>query len=187
MSSEEWEAFGGDPNSPPTTVASVGGRPLTNVVTLAHEPWLGWDCLALKRDGTVLTLQLNPMDFGFADFSGPDHPVTARQVAVDGEVLTNVVAVSHRGGHCRALKSDGTAVAWCALNLQREALPPGLRDLAAISPGDTSLALRRDGTVVMWGSYTNVPAGLTNVIAIAAEWNFWLAITTNNNWALLRK
>jgi hypothetical protein len=227
MSPAEWEAFAGDSNSAPTPVlgpdgrplpalppmppfqptpvATVGGHPVTNVVALTEAWGLGGgDCLALKRDGTVLALWLDPLDFGFGGFSGEAHPVTAHQLAIGsemlmtnivdvrdarrqllvpvwigGEVLTNIVAVTYLGGHSLALKSDGTAVAW-GRGLDREALPPGLRGLAAIGPaGDGVLALRRDGTVLMLGTYTNVPAGLSNVTAIAAEGFFCLATTTN--------
>jgi alpha-tubulin suppressor-like RCC1 family protein len=45
------------------------------------------------------------------------------------------------------------------------------------------MALKTDGTVVAWGEngfhQTDVPAGLSNVVAIAAGENFGLAITTN--------
>jgi alpha-tubulin suppressor-like RCC1 family protein len=47
----------------------------------------------------------------------------------------------------------------------------------------SSLALKRDGTVVAWGEEPlcpAVPAGLTNVAAIAAGRGFCLAITTNS-------
>jgi hypothetical protein len=38
------------------------------------------------------------------------------------------------------------------------------------------LALKSDGTIVSWGSETNLPAGLTNVVAIAAGVGRSLAI-----------
>jgi len=41
------------------------------------------------------------------------------------------------------------------------------------------MALKADGTVILWGSYyayTNAPAGLTNVTAIAAGWNHDLVL-----------
>ena len=49
--------------------------------------------------------------------------------------------------------------------------------------GGISLALKNDGTVVFWGfnpyHRTDVPTGLSNVVAIAAGQTFCLAITTN--------
>ncbi len=202
LSPAEREAFGEDTNSPPapppsfeghllpplppapprrpTTVATIGGHPLTNVVALAQAMDLDWNCLALMRDGTVLALLLDPRDYGFTIFSEPEHPVAAHPLAVDGEVLTNVVAIAHRAGHCLALKSDGSALAWWGPTSHREALPPGLHGLAALAlGGETTLALRRDGTVAMWGASTNVPVGLSHVVAIADGDTFCMAITTN--------
>jgi alpha-tubulin suppressor-like RCC1 family protein len=59
-----------------------------------------------------------------------------------------------------------------------------LTDVVAIAAGSvSSLALKRDGTVVAWGFIGHrqaaVPAGLRNVVAIAAGENFCLAISTN--------
>ena len=42
--------------------------------------------------------------------------------------------------------------------------------------GIQDLALRADGTVVVWGSATNVPAGLTNVVAVAGGYRHCLAM-----------
>jgi alpha-tubulin suppressor-like RCC1 family protein len=52
---------------------------------------------------------------------------------------------------------------------------------AIAAGGDTSLALKQDGTVVAWGGLKpTVPEGLSNVVAIAAGPDYCLAITTNN-------
>src|SRR5688572_2949028 len=69
----------------------------------------------------------------------------------------------------------GHVEAW-GRNLFGEATPPpGLEGVIAVAGGSThSLALRTNGTVVAWGSTDNgesvasVPAGLSNVVAIAA-------------------
>jgi len=59
-----------------------------------------------------------------------------------------------------------------------------IADLERI-PGVVSdtLALEPDGTVVAWGGgfshVTNVPTGLSNVVAVAAGENFCLTLTTN--------
>jgi hypothetical protein len=61
-----------------------------------------------------------------------------------------------------------------------------LTNVAAISAGpEYSLALRRDGTVVCWGDhkyYSDVPAGLSGVVAILAGPIHCMAITTNADW-----
>ena len=57
--------------------------------------------------------------------------------------------------------------------------------MAVAAGGDQSMALKRDGSVVAWGRTVNdlypatVPAGLSNVVAIAAGESYFLAITTN--------
>src|SRR5262249_52314537 len=117
--------------------------------------------------------------------------------------LSNVVAIASGGGHCLALKPDGTVFGWGdndsgqALGVASNSLGhlvfgtvaiggQVLSNVVAIAAGSRcSLALRKDGTVVGWGSngfhQTDVPAGLTNVVAIAAGENFCLALTTNGD------
>src|SRR5208282_5721653 len=64
-----------------------------------------------------------------------------------------------------------------------------LSNVVSIAAGDAySLALKEDGTVVAWGHMVHglhpatVPAGLSNVVAIAAgSFDFCLAITTNRD------
>jgi hypothetical protein len=165
-------------DSIPTKVVSVGDRPLTNVVALTEAPGPLADCLALRRDGTVLAVRFQAIDSAMAFTGMTQESISASLVRLDGEVLTNVVAVTQCAGHCRALKSDGTVVAWCELDRRRDSLPQKLGGLTALVPcGD--LALGRDGTVVAWGGDTNVPAGLDGVIAIAECGNCRLALTTN--------
>jgi alpha-tubulin suppressor-like RCC1 family protein len=97
-----------------------------------------------------------------------------------------------------AVRPDGTVAAWgCADNEDdlddarsgrfshigqyphhfedygQTVVPAGLDSVVAVSGGAKhSLALRRDGTIVAWGSYyggTVVPDGLDDVIAVAAS------------------
>lgn len=127
---------------------------LTNVVAIAvgeHHS------LALKRDGTVVGWGLNG--------SGEATGVPTRErpwvnpgelVTLNGQVLTDVTAIA-------AGNEYGMVGSGCRY----------------------SLALRKDGTVVAWGLLAgrpvSVPSGLTNVTAMAAGWNFCLAITTNSS------
>jgi hypothetical protein len=82
--------------------------------------------------------------------------------------LTNIVKISQGGaGLCLSLKSDGTVLEgpW--------AVPTGLSNIVDIAAGfSQALVLKSDGTVFGWGyrgpDYVDVPAGLTNVVAITA-------------------
>ncbi len=78
--------------------------------------------------------------------------------------LTNVISVAAGHLHNLALRSDGTVISWGSITNP----PDGLEGVIAIAAGDNhSLALKSDGRVVAWGR-TTVPAGLDNVVAIAA-------------------
>jgi alpha-tubulin suppressor-like RCC1 family protein len=80
--------------------------------------------------------------------------------------MTNAVQVLS-GQYPMALKSDGTVVEWAG-----GIVPANVSNVIAIAEGGCSLALQSDGQVAAWGnSYfglTNVPPGLSNVVAIAA-------------------
>jgi hypothetical protein len=97
-----WGGFGG----PTPDVANVVSQ-LTNVVSIASGGI--WGCLALRKDGTVLGFRLdNPQ---------PWLP----QVNVDGEILSNVVALASMGETPLVLKRDGTVY---SLGYQTPGKPP---------------------------------------------------------------
>lgn len=160
------------------TVASWGAvslpSGLSNIVAVAAGAYW-W--MALKADGTVAS----------------DYPyVTNGLLTLNGAPVSNVVAVASGGRHCLALRRDETAVGW-GLDYYGEStgVPSGtlyysnavitlngqvLSNLTAIAAGNShSVALRSNGTVVVWGNnqydQTNVPAGLNNVVAIAKGGN----------------
>jgi alpha-tubulin suppressor-like RCC1 family protein len=122
--------------------------------------------LALKRDGTIT---------GWGDNSGGQLDIPAG--------LSGVVAIFAGDRYSLALKSDGRVVGWGS-NTTGSNTPSGqlnihagLTDVIAIS-GTT--ALRRNGTVAVWGS--NIPleehakiAALTDVVAISAD-RYWVAL-----------
>jgi alpha-tubulin suppressor-like RCC1 family protein len=115
--------------------------------------------------------------------------------------LSNVVAIAAGSDYGLALRRDGTVLGWGANRTGAATGVPSpvfpneatgtvmiagqvLSNVVAIAAdADHSLALKSNGTVVSWGSPLGrelaVPAGLTNVISIAAGENFCLAVTTN--------
>lgn len=171
------------------TVVSWGqGNPapnwLSNVVAISAGGQYGWN-LALKSDGTVAEWPVRSSVYSSAAPAG----------------LSNVIAIATAGGPRLALKRDGTVVGWGSNEYGQATGVPNpvfpnqstgtvmiagqvLSNVVAIAAGfEYSLGLKRDGTVVAWGHpYSmkmTVPAGLTNVTAIAAGNNFCLAIITN--------
>ncbi|MBL8216088.1 MAG: hypothetical protein JNK87_35530 [Bryobacterales bacterium] len=118
--------------------------------------------VALRSDGTVV-----------AWCAWPGAPAPAG--------LSGAIAVAANpfipNSYSLALKSDGTVVAWGPA----PAVPQDLNDAVAISAGGSHVvALRRNGTVRAWGAnnagQTNVPAGLSRVIAIAAGDDYGMAL-----------
>jgi trimeric autotransporter adhesin len=130
----------------------------------------------------------------------PGNYFSTGTVAVAGEVLSNIVAVSAGVGHSLALRTDRTVCGWGAnffgeaigsktdypyrTNGQVVANGAMLSDVVAIAAGcGFSLAVKNNGTVVAWGqgsekerSHILVPGGLSNVVAIAAGCNYSLAL-----------
>ena len=160
---------------------------LSNVVTIAASSALGGGNLALKNDGKVFEL----------------HNRNGQPAEMEG--LSNVVAIAAGANHSLALKKDGTVYGWgrnadgAATGVPTTTSPPYtnglvkingqvLTNVVAIAANGSvfsghSLALKNDGTVVLWGyspyHRMDVPEGLSNVVSIAAGEGFCLAITTN--------
>jgi alpha-tubulin suppressor-like RCC1 family protein len=204
---------GGEMNLPPG---------LTNIVAIAA----GWDfSLALAKSGRVVEWgesNIHPpadltnivaiaagIGYGGATRLALDNRGFAHEWSrgVDFEssrvAASNVVAIVAGGGHCLALRADGTVYGWGANGSgQATGVPTHNSAVAYRSAGTVavagqpltnvtriaagvnfSLALKQDGTVVSWVNNhwqnANVPTDLTGVVAIAAGENFSLAITTN--------
>lgn len=149
----------------------------------------------------------------FGCFTIPVHPAgtvielaggTNRPVMVEGRALRDVIAVEVGEFHCLALKSDGTVAGW-GWNVYGQAtgvpshVSSGsdkgsgmvridgqvLSNAVAIAAGRTqSIALKDDGTVVVWGAAEggrriSVPPDLTNAVAVAAGWGHCLVLQRN--------
>jgi Regulator of chromosome condensation (RCC1) repeat len=181
-------------------LVKVHGEILSNVVALAS---MGYAPLVLKRDGTVLTLGYQkpgvpPVEPRYEVHSNvlyeylggesahlPYQYTTADPVTINGQELSNAVAIASGPTHALALKKDGTVVGWGTDSYGAANVPAGLSNVIAIAATEhESLALKRDGMVVAWGvDYSHqlsVPAGLSNVVAIASAGDFNLAITTGS-------
>jgi Immunoglobulin I-set domain/Regulator of chromosome condensation (RCC1) repeat len=134
---------------------------LSNVIAVSAGG--GWS-VALKDDHTAVAWQC-----GDIDQSTGWH--------LSGE--SDIVAISAGWYHWIAIKSDSTIATYGDGNdsytpSNPKNIPGGLSNIVAVSAGlEMSLALKSDGTVVAWGwnayGQTNVPPGLSNVIAIATS------------------
>jgi trimeric autotransporter adhesin len=143
---------------------SIAGQALSNVIAIAADPWTGQSfSLALKRDGTVVA-------WGDNSFGQTSTPAG----------LSNVTAIAAGAFQGLAIKTDGTIANWG----QGNPPPNWLTNVVAIAAGGESgqnLALRRDGTVAEWpvrsAEYVStVPAGLSNVVAVATAGGARLAL-----------
>jgi len=134
---------------------------LSNVVAIAGG---GWHSLALKSDGTLV-------GWGRNDSSEATIPPS----------VLNVVAIAAAAAGNLVLEASGKLVAWGDNTYGQTNIPSNLTNgIVAIAAGGWHyLALKTNGTVVAWGAgngtsqyvdyrQTTVPAGLTNVVQIAA-------------------
>jgi alpha-tubulin suppressor-like RCC1 family protein len=139
---------------------------LTNLVALSAG---GTHNLVLRRDGAVLA-------WGSNAYGETNVPSTA----------AGAVAVAAAYGRSLALHADGSVTGWGSYGSTPHP-PARATNLARISAGTANspsgglcIGLRRDGTVVVWGpslsSLTNVPASVTNAVAVAAGSGYALAL-----------
>ncbi len=98
---------------------------------------------------------------------------------------TDIIAMQAGENHAVALFSDGTVNTWGGYDSETN-MPAGLSDVVAISANGYSrhtLALKSDGTVMAWGlndyGQTNVPPGLSNVVAVAGGTRHSLALKSD--------
>ena len=138
---------------------------LSNVVAIAAG---GYHVLALKRDGTVVTWGSSA-----SQFSVTNIPAS----------VTNVIAIAASGNSSMALKSNGTVVVWGDNTSGQTNVPAAATNVIAVADSDYGsgycLALKSNGTVIGWGNGPKVPAGLSNVVAIAAGGPFGLALKSD--------
>lgn len=165
-----WNSFGevlGEKTPSPgrtNGVVKINGQILSNVVsTVAGLK----SSLALMKDGAVVTWGENYVP----------------------KELTNIIAIAADESHSWVLKRDGTVVGWWRENTPSYGLlsAKNVSNAVAIAVGSApqggtrGVALKNDGTVMKWGAETiykdaTTPAGLSNVIAVAAGYNHTLAL-----------
>jgi len=138
--------------------SAISNQPpdLKNVIAIAAGDGIS---LALRGDGTVVSW-------------GANLPITNVPSG-----LKDVVAVAQPA---LALLADGTLFSW-TVNGSQTNFPPGLSNIVAIAAGSSqSMALKADGTVVVWGfngqGQTNVPGDLHGVSGIAAGYQHSMAL-----------
>lgn len=159
--------------------------------------------LILKRDGTVIACgtsyaaaatNVPPGVTSIAGISAGDlHCVALRSNGTviawgnndDGQTnvppsLSGVRKISAGGYHTLALTQNGSVVAW-GQNSVGQCNGPGLIGMLGIAAGRLhSLGIKANGTVAAWGynydGQCNVPAGLTNVVQVAANVNSSFAV-----------
>jgi alpha-tubulin suppressor-like RCC1 family protein len=118
---------------------------LTNAVAVAAG---GLHSLALQADGTVVGWGGNAYGQATGATNGAPGLVT-----IQGQFLTNVVAIAAGDAFSLALRADGTVIGWGDNSYGQTNIPVGLTSVAAIAAGAAhGLALRADGTVVGWGA-----------------------------------
>jgi trimeric autotransporter adhesin len=164
------QATGGEPSERPVEVGTVrvSGRVLSNVVAIAAGRQFS---LALKTDGTLATWGQNYVP----------------------KELTKAVAIAAAGYISAALKADGTVVEWFSdpsMHQYGELFPAlGLSNAVTVALGQAYIGVRKaallkDGTVTSWGSQSvdrdeDPPAGLSNVVAVAASGGHTLALKSD--------
>ena len=141
---------------------------LTNVVQVAGG---GGQSLALKTDGTAV-------GWGQNYYGQATVPTN----------LTSIAMVAAGWYHSVVMLTNGTVAAWGynapSIGYNLTNVPANLTNAIVISAQALhTLALRSDGTMAAWGynmsGEASVPAGLSNIVAIAAGYQFNLAVTTN--------
>jgi hypothetical protein len=175
---------------------------LTNIVAISLGASTSGNAAALTRSGQ--TLIFDPTLTNSPATSSNTVAITSgyyfnEGVANDGSIFqipaypstvpptwTNIVVLSTAfDNHMIGLQGNGTILDWTNFSFSTYAsVPPAGTNFETVAAsGDCGVALDYSGSVHAWGSNpaeTNLPAGLTNVIAIAAGNGHNLAIQSTS-------
>lgn len=174
-----WGEATGQPTTNPSYASSglvkIGNEVLSNVVSIAAG---GNFCLAVKKDGMVVTWGMNRMPQGLTNamtvaagyysswvlrrdgtiigWDSAPHSDSYGRLLQAGS-LSNVVAIAYSRNRYPgvaqgvALHAEATVSAW-GDSQTCQYPPPGLSNVVSIAAGDYHfLALKKDGTIVGWG------------------------------------
>jgi alpha-tubulin suppressor-like RCC1 family protein len=143
-------------DSPPVMLSPPG---LSNLVNVANGvPYSVRVDTGLTRDGRVLNWNVGGFEVG-------RYPPG----------LTDIADIAGGLAPYVALKTDGSVINWDGTG-KLIPLPPGLDKAVSISSGGFDIAAKPDGTVLTWINVVTPPAGLSNVIAVAAGMYHALAL-----------
>lgn len=213
-SSPDGQRFSGPHFVPDVIAIASGGE---NVATVKRDGSIqiwgpGFEPPSNVNDAVAVALSSSPLGHGIV--LRRDHSVLAwglwHNSACHVEDAVDIVAIAAGYEHYVALRDDGVVLEWGnyappaavsafsghpAIGLACHAAKIDgrvLDNVVAVAAGGTrSMALKRDGTVVVWGTSDwehqssvparlSVPAGFKNVTAIAAGDDFSLALTTSD-------
>ncbi len=163
---------------------------LPGLQVLAAEPPNGY-VIGWGNNGGGQATGVPSIQYQDGKLLATSNPFSTGTVRVAGQVVSNAFGIAAGLGHSMALLSDATVAGWGGnyrdpyLNKTNGLVQIGGQVLTgakaiAASTGLShlfGLVLMNDGTAVSWGQNT-VPAGLTNLVAVAAE--------SGKSWALKR-
>jgi alpha-tubulin suppressor-like RCC1 family protein len=93
----------------------------------------------LKSDGTVIGWGFNNVGQATGIPSTNSPAISAGQVKIGEQVLSNIVAIAASRGFSMALRQDGRVVAWGRMinDLYPATVPHGLSNVVAIAAGES--------------------------------------------------
>ncbi|MBN9659009.1 MAG: hypothetical protein J0H49_12570 [Acidobacteria bacterium] len=171
------------------TISVVESMPSGLTITSMWGP--GWTCAAntCTRSDTWPAGQMLPTISVLATVAPNAPPSISNMATVSGGGDSNIA--NNIANDVSTIAAEGYAVTWGDPHGINGFVPTSINDLVSISAGDHHVVgLRKNGTVVQWGSSMQSPAAaqnLTGVIAVAAGGNQSFALKSDGTvvaWAV---